>query len=104
MLVKRCDPRKGFDEELWRVLCEQIGVASLAIPERFGGAGATLLETHVVMAELGRALAPVPMLSSTYAAQLLLAGGNDDACERLLPRIADGTVATVARGRRAGCR
>ena len=48
------------------------------------------------MAELGRALAPVPLLSSTYAAQLLLASGNDDACERLLPRIAGGTIATVA--------
>ncbi len=96
LLIKRCDPRKGFDEGLWRVLCEQIGVASLAIPERFGGAGATLAETHVVMAELGRALAPVPLLSSTYAAQLLLAGGNDDACQRLLPRIAGGTIATVA--------
>jgi alkylation response protein AidB-like acyl-CoA dehydrogenase len=96
LLVKRCDPRKGFDGELWQVLCEQIGAASLAIPERFGGAGATLVETHVVMAELGRALAPVPLLSSTYAAQLLLASGDDDACERLLPRIAGGTIAAVA--------
>jgi alkylation response protein AidB-like acyl-CoA dehydrogenase len=96
LLAKRCDPRKGFDEALWRVMCEQIGVASLAIPERFGGAGATLLETHVVMAELGRALAPVPLLSSTYAAQLVLATGNDEACQRLLPRIASGTIATVA--------
>jgi alkylation response protein AidB-like acyl-CoA dehydrogenase len=96
LLAKRCDPRKGFDEALWRVLCEQIGVASLAIPERFGGAGASLTETHVVMAELGRTLAPAPLLSSTYAAQVLLASGNDEACERLLPRIASGTIATVA--------
>jgi hypothetical protein len=95
LLTKRCDPRKGFDETLWRVLCEQIGVASLAIPERFGGAGATLAETHVVMAELGRALAPVPLLSSVYAAQVLLASGNDEVCERLLPRIAAGAIATV---------
>lgn len=95
-LAKWCEPRKGFDQQLWRVLCDQIGIASLAIPERYGGAGATLAETHVVMAELGRALAPVPLLSSTYAAQVLLAGGNGEACERLLPRIAAGTIATVA--------
>jgi hypothetical protein len=96
LLTKRSDPRRGFDAELWGVLCEQIGVAALAIPERYGGAGASLAETHVVMAELGRALTPAPLLSSTYAAQLLLALGNDETNERLLPRIASGAIATVA--------
>lgn len=92
LLTKRSDARKGFDAELWRVLCEQIGVAALAIPEHHGGAGATLAETHVVMAELGRALTPAPLLSSTFASQLLLELGD----EELLPRIAAGEIATVA--------
>jgi alkylation response protein AidB-like acyl-CoA dehydrogenase len=96
LLDKRSDPRGGFDPELWRVLCEQIGVAGLVIPEEYGGAGATLAEAHVVMLELGRALTPAPLLSSVYAAQLLLELDNADACERLLPRIASGAIATVA--------
>src|SRR5205814_3316823 len=54
----------GYDADLWQTLCEQIGVAALAIPEQFGGAGAGLAEALVVLEELGRGLTPSPMLSS----------------------------------------
>jgi alkylation response protein AidB-like acyl-CoA dehydrogenase len=75
------------------VLCEQIGVAALAVPERYGGAGAGPIEVHVVLEELGRALTPSPMLgSAVVAAQALLALGDDDACARWLPGIANGTL------------
>jgi alkylation response protein AidB-like acyl-CoA dehydrogenase len=92
------ETERGYDEELWRLLCEQIGVAALAIPERFGGAGAGLAELHVVQEELGRTLTPSPMLgSAVLAAQLVLATGDEDACARLLPGIADATtLAAVA--------
>jgi alkylation response protein AidB-like acyl-CoA dehydrogenase len=87
---------RGYDEQLWGVLCGQIGVAALAIPEKFGGAGAGLLETHLVLEELGRTLTPTPLLgSSVLAAQLLLALDDGEACERLLPGIADGGIAAV---------
>ena len=33
----------GYDEALWQTLCEQIGVAALAIPEEYDGAGFSLL-------------------------------------------------------------
>ena len=33
------DSEFGFDSGLWRVLTEEVGVASLAIPEEYGGAG-----------------------------------------------------------------
>ena len=45
----------GYDEALWQALCEQVGVAALAIPESYGGFGASLVETSVVLEELGRA-------------------------------------------------
>jgi alkylation response protein AidB-like acyl-CoA dehydrogenase len=77
----------------WRRLCDEVGVAGLAIPQRYGGADAGLAEVCVVMAELGRNLTPAPMLGSTVlAAQAVLATGDDAACERLLPRIADGSA------------
>jgi alkylation response protein AidB-like acyl-CoA dehydrogenase len=45
------------------------------------------------MEELGRALACSPMLgSAVLAAQALLASGDDAACRRLLPAIADGSA------------
>ncbi|RAS70206.1 alkylation response protein AidB-like acyl-CoA dehydrogenase [Lentzea atacamensis] len=83
----------GYDKDLWARLCE-IGV--LPIPEHHGGSGAGLAETLVALEELGRTLTPAPLLSSTLAAQALLVSGNDEACGRLLPRIAGGTVAALA--------
>jgi alkylation response protein AidB-like acyl-CoA dehydrogenase len=82
----------GYDAALWQRMCEQIGVAALAIPEQYGGAGASLAEAHVVLDELGRTLTPAPMLgSAVLAAQLVLALGDDEASARLLPTLADGT-------------
>jgi alkylation response protein AidB-like acyl-CoA dehydrogenase len=102
LLVRRVDSaavraalasEPGYDEALWRTLCEQIGVAALAIPEAYGGAGFSLLESMVVLEELGRSLAPSPLLSSVVTAEALLAGGTDAAKAELLPRIAAGEVA-----------
>ncbi|MEO6887179.1 MAG: acyl-CoA dehydrogenase family protein, partial [Jatrophihabitantaceae bacterium] len=88
---------RGYDDALWRLLCDQIGIAALSIPERFGGAGAGPLETHLVLEELGRTLTPSPLLGSgVLAAQLLLTLDDDAANARLLPGIADGrSVASV---------
>ena len=83
----------GYDDKLWSTLCEQIGVAALAIPEHYGGAGAGLAEVCVVLAELGRTLTPAPLLgSAVLCGEALLRTGNDEACERLLPGIAAGTT------------
>jgi hypothetical protein len=88
----------GDDKSLWRRLCGEIGVAGLAIPQRYGGAGAGPVETHIVMEELGRGLTCSPLLgSAVLAAQALLASGDTGACQRLLPAIADGSaVAALA--------
>jgi alkylation response protein AidB-like acyl-CoA dehydrogenase len=88
----------GDDQALWRRLCGEIGVAGLAIPQRYGGAGAGPVETHIVMEELGRGLTCSPLLgSAVLTAQALLASGDTVACGRLLPAIADGSaVAALA--------
>ena len=36
------DSPRGYDESLWTMLCEQVGVAALVVPEEFGGAGLPL--------------------------------------------------------------
>lgn len=99
LLTKRADPRvEQYDAELWQTLCEQIGVAALAVPEEYDGFGATLVETCVVLEELGHALAPTPLLSSVVTSEALLAGADEDARARLLPRIAAGEVAAFVDG------
>lgn len=83
----------GFDQALWTRLCTEIGVAGLAIPDRYGGVGASLAETAVVLGELGRTLTPCPLFgSAVLAGHAVLSSGDTDACHRLLPGIADGST------------
>ncbi len=49
-----------------------------------------------MLEELGRTLTPAPLLSATLAVEALLATGNEEACGRLLPRIAGGAIAALA--------
>lgn len=80
-----------IDRELWQTLCEQIGVAALAIPEAYGGAGATWAETAAVVEEFGATLAALPMLSSAVISTgALLLSGDETACNALLPGLAAG--------------
>ncbi|MCG5211739.1 acyl-CoA dehydrogenase family protein [Streptosporangium sp. KLBMP 9127] len=88
------DARPGTS---WERICGDLGIAGLAIPERYGGAGRGLAEVSVVCEELGRALSPLPYLQTVVlAASALVAGGDEDAMSRLLPALAAGTAtATV---------
>ncbi|MBC9731789.1 acyl-CoA dehydrogenase family protein [Nocardioides marmotae] len=93
-LAKRADPRvETYDEELWQLLVEQVGVPALGIPEEHGGAGFTLFEALVALEEVGRALVPSPLLSSLVTSEALLAGATEEARGALLPRLAAGEVA-----------
>ncbi|TLS47041.1 acyl-CoA dehydrogenase [Streptomyces montanus] len=89
---------RGYDEALWMRLAGEIGVHGLAVPEEYGGSGFTFAELAVVLEEAGRALYCAPLLPTVaLAAPALLHSGDRTACERYLPRIADGTLtATVA--------
>ncbi|GGU41338.1 acyl-CoA dehydrogenase family protein [Nocardioides albus] len=86
---------EGYDTVLWQTLTEQIGVAALAIPEEYDGAGCTYLEAHLVLEELGAGLTPSPLLGLLLATEALLIGGSDEAKRRLLPQIAAGTTAAL---------
>lgn len=74
------DAEPGYDPALWRLLSEQIGVAALAVPEEYDGVGAGLVESLLVVGELGRTLANVPMLgSAVLGVQAVLLSGDGDA-------------------------
>ncbi|MGY2875043.1 alkylation response protein AidB-like acyl-CoA dehydrogenase [Marmoricola sp. URHA0025 HA25] len=88
----------GYDTGLWRALCEQVGVAALAVPEEYDGFGASLVETAVVLEELGANLAPNPLLASTLAAAQTLLHGTDAERSDLLPRLAAGEVVPFTLG------
>ncbi|MGB8389524.1 acyl-CoA dehydrogenase IpdE2 [Mycobacterium sp.] len=98
LVAKHADPAavrtamesdRGYDESLWRLLCEQVGAAALVIPEELGGAGGELADAATVLQELGRALVPSPLLGTILAELALLAAPEPDA--KALEGLAEGT-------------
>jgi alkylation response protein AidB-like acyl-CoA dehydrogenase len=69
---------------VWHTLAADLGMAGLLVPEQLGGAGAGAREAAVVMEEIGRAVAPVPFLSSAVLATVaLLHAGDTETVKRL---------------------
>jgi alkylation response protein AidB-like acyl-CoA dehydrogenase len=85
----------GYDENLWKLLCEQVGAAALVVPEELGGAGGELGDAATVIEALGRNLVPTPLLGTTLAELALLSAAEPD--EETLGALAEGTsIGTVA--------
>jgi alkylation response protein AidB-like acyl-CoA dehydrogenase len=72
------ESERGYDEPLWKLLCEQVGAAALVVPEELGGAGGELADAAVVLEELGKRLVPTPLLGTTLAELALLAVDDPD--------------------------
>ncbi|MFE5705415.1 acyl-CoA dehydrogenase family protein [Rhodococcus koreensis] len=69
---------------VWKALATEVGLAGLLVPEALGGAGASSREAAVVMEEIGRAVAPVPYLSSAILATVALLTSGETATLRSL--------------------
>ncbi len=90
-VIARTETDAPHDHSLWKALADGMGLAGLLVPEAQGGQGASHREAAVVLEELGRAVAPVPYLTSVVVAtEALLACGTDD------------LLAELASGRRIG--
>jgi alkylation response protein AidB-like acyl-CoA dehydrogenase len=87
--LARTESDQPVDTALWRALADELGVTGLAVPEKWGGAGASWRETAVVLEELGRAAAPVPYLGSAVLATAALLAAEET---ELLPRVASGEL------------
>ncbi|WP_293045877.1 acyl-CoA dehydrogenase family protein [Mycobacterium sp.] len=94
--------QRGFDAGLWTALCSQVGIAAAAMPTSCGGAGYGTPALAVAAHELGRVLAPVPLLSFVLAAGLLVDAADDGVLTARLPALMDGertaAVALVGNG------
>ncbi|WP_217213807.1 acyl-CoA dehydrogenase family protein [Streptomyces sp. AC550_RSS872] len=91
-VIARTESDTPHDLAAWKALADGMGLAGLLIPEDRGGQGATHREVAVVLEELGRAVAPVPYLTSAVVAtEALLACETDG-----------GLLAELATGRRIG--
>ncbi len=100
LLLDRCPPDRvlaaydgdrSLTADLWKALAVDLGLAGLLVPEELDGAGASAREAAVVLEELGRAVAPVPFLTSAVVATAALLGeGRTDAGTALLRALATG--------------
>jgi len=80
-----------FDRELWSKLAHA-NLLGAVVPEAHGGLGFGVEELCVLLEELGRALAPVP-LHATATAALALAGHGSEAQQAAwLPGVASGEI------------
>ena len=61
-----------IDRELWRELAKA-NLLGVAIEERFGGNGTGLTELAIVLEEIGRAVAPVPIYPTLVLGALPIA-------------------------------
>ncbi|MEY9989593.1 alkylation response protein AidB-like acyl-CoA dehydrogenase [Streptomyces sp. V4I8] len=91
-VIARTETDTPHDREAWKALADGMGLAGLLVPEEKGGQGATHREVAVVLEELGRAVAPVPYLTSAVVATEALL-----ACEA-----EGGLLAELASGRKIG--
>jgi alkylation response protein AidB-like acyl-CoA dehydrogenase len=85
------DSEQGFEQSDWQEMSE-LGWPGLALPEEWGGQGLGIVELAVLFEEMGYALAPSPLLSSTVAGLALALCGTDDQRERFLRPLAAGEM------------
>jgi alkylation response protein AidB-like acyl-CoA dehydrogenase len=76
-VMRAYDPEPQDFSGVWHALAADLGMAGLLVPEQLGGAGASAREAAVVMEEIGRAVAPVPFLSSAVLATVALLEAGD---------------------------
>ena len=89
------DPR-GESEALWKEMA-RLGWLGLGLPEASGGSGLGMVETALLLEELGRVAWPGPYLETALAARALVVAGSEVQRRRWLPAIAAGDArATVA--------
>jgi alkylation response protein AidB-like acyl-CoA dehydrogenase len=89
------DPR-GESDALWKEMA-RLGWLGLALPESAGGSGLGLVETAILLEEMGRAAWPGPYLPTVLAGHALARAGSAAQQARWLPAIATGDArASVA--------
>lgn len=80
----------GYSPELWKK-CVDMGWPGLALPEQYGGQDLPLTYLGLIIQEVGRAIAPIPLLTCAVSAQTLAKHGSRELCEQVLPKVIDGS-------------
>ncbi|WP_433732132.1 acyl-CoA dehydrogenase family protein [Nocardia sp. CA-129566] len=89
--LKVTDTDLGWSRDVWNQLAE-LGVLGLSFSEEDGGVDAGPVETMVVLEEIGRRLAPEPLVDAVLVPGGLVARvGSAEQRQRILPEVTGGT-------------
>ncbi len=81
----------GYPPALWKQMAD-LGWLGLALPEEYGGQALPLTYLGLVLEEVGRVLAPVPLHSTAVAALTIAGDGTDQQKQEILPAVSDGSM------------
>jgi len=85
-----------FDEETWKALADA-GLLGLGLPAEHGGGGLGLIEQCVVLEQVGRTVAPVPVAATTvFGGSPIARFGTEAQRSRWLPAAAGGRAILTA--------
>jgi 3-oxocholest-4-en-26-oyl-CoA dehydrogenase beta subunit len=85
-----------FDRELWAEVAKA-GLLGIAVPQGHGGAGLGFLEAALIVEQVARAAAPIPLLETVVLGALPIAEfGSPEQCKTWLPKVVDGTAILTA--------
>lgn len=95
------DDELGYDADVWLEMAD-LGWLGIAIDENYDGLGLDMADVVPIAEAMGRHLMNSPFISTTLVAQALQAGGSEVQKSDWLPKLASGTVATIALFEREG--
>ena len=81
----------GYPPALWKQMAD-LGWLGMALPEEYGGQGLPLTYLGLVLEEIGRVMAPVPLHSTAVAALTIATEGTDQQKQDILPAVSDGDM------------
>jgi alkylation response protein AidB-like acyl-CoA dehydrogenase len=79
----------GCATDLWRKIAA-LGWLGFGLPQSYGGENAPLEQVGLLMEEMGRAVAPLPFLSTIVPALTIAEAGTESQRQEILPRVARG--------------
>jgi alkylation response protein AidB-like acyl-CoA dehydrogenase len=84
-----------YDLDTWREFAKA-NLLGIALPENVGGLGLGFLDLCMVLREVGRQVAPLPMIPTLVSAALPIARFGTDAQQAVLSKVAAGEVLLTA--------
>src|SRR5258706_13091186 len=83
------DDKRGESEAMWKEMA-QLGWLGVSLPEAHGGSGLGMVESAILLEELGRAAYPGPYWPTALVATAIAEAGSDGQKKRWLAAIATG--------------